>query len=66
MVIKGILDMEIEGRPYKLYPGDSAYIRKGERHRIFNTGEDSCVSIWVYHRNSSELFHLKGENKIVK
>lgn len=61
MVISGIMDLEVEGTHYKLEPGDSAYIKNGERHRIYNTGNVPCVSVWVYHRNTVELFRFKGE-----
>ena len=56
MVIQGVLDVEVEGESYSLYPGDSVYIRSKERHRIFNTGKEPCVSIWVYHRDAPRRF----------
>ena len=49
-VISGCLNLIIEGREYTLHERDSAYIKEGERHCIYNTGEKESVSLWVYHR----------------
>ena len=49
-VISGCLNLIIEGRDYTLHERDSAYIKEGERHCIYNTGEKESVSLWVYHR----------------
>lgn len=60
MVVKGILDVEVDGELRRLYPGDCTYIKSRERHRMLNPGQEPCVSIWVYHRDAPRLF---GKNK---
>ena len=54
-VLKGILSIDIEGTSYELYPGDSVFIRSGERHRIYNQTEEDTLSVWVYQRNTEGL-----------
>lgn len=49
-VISGVLTIDIEGIIYVLNPGDSAYIKAGERHCIYNTGDEKTVSLWSYQR----------------
>ena len=65
MVIKGTLNVEVEGKICSLHPGDSVYIKSRERHSISNPGKEPCVSIWVYHRDVPRRFE-RNENKIVK
>ena len=65
MVIKGTLNVEVEGEICSLHPGDSVYIKSRERHSISNPGKEPCVSIWVYHRDVPKRFG-RNENKIVK
>ena len=62
MVIKGTLNVEVEGEISSLHPGDSVYIKSRERHSISNPGKEPCVSIWVYHRDVPRLFG-RNENK---
>ena len=62
MVIKGTLNVEVEGEISSLHPGDSVYIKDRERHSISNPGKEPCVSIWVYHRDVPRLFG-RNENK---
>lgn len=62
MVIKGTLNVEMEGKICSLHPGDSIYIKSRERHSISNPGKEPCVSIWVYHRDVPRLFG-RNENK---
>ena len=54
-VLKVILSIDIEGTSYELYPGDSVFIRSGERHRIYNQTEEDTLSVWVYQRNTEGL-----------
>ena len=65
MVIKGTLNVEVEGKICSLHPGDSVYIKSRERHSISNPGKEPCVSIWVYHGDVPRRFE-RNENKIVK
>ena len=48
-VISGCLNLSIEGKEYVLKEKDSAYIKQGERHCIYNAGDKESVSLWVYH-----------------
>ena len=48
-VISGTLNLNIEGQEYVLQERDSAYIRRGERHSMYNASNKESVSLWVYH-----------------
>ena len=65
MVIKGTLNVEVEGEISSLHPGDSVYIKSRERHSISNPGKEPCVSIWYItgmYQDCLEEMKIKGEN----
>ena len=51
-VLSGVLMIDIEGTTYELQPGDSAYIRAGERHCIYNIENEKVTSLWSYLRRA--------------
>ena len=54
-VISGVLSVEIEGKKYELYPGDSLYVESGVKHMIYNEREEPVVSVWVYQRHTDRI-----------
>lgn len=54
-VLTGVLTIEIEDKTYELYPGDSVFVKGGERHCIYNKGTDEIMSVWVYQRSTDKL-----------
>lgn len=54
-VITGVLTIDVEGEVYELYPGDSVFIKGGERHSIFNQGIEETLSVWIYQRNTGNI-----------
>ena len=54
-VLAGVLMLDIEGETYELHPGDSAFIKGGEKHRIYNNNDVETISLWIYQKNSDGL-----------
>jgi len=46
-VVSGVLDVQVEENHYRLGPGDSMHFDSALPHRLFNAGDEECVSIWV-------------------
>ncbi|MGZ3788089.1 MAG: cache domain-containing protein [Bacteriovorax sp.] len=47
LVLSGTFELELEDRNEKLGPGDSAFIPRGELHRLTNIGIDSGEGVFV-------------------
>ena len=47
IVVKGIANIELKGKKFKLYENQSCFIPKGEKHRLSNLGEENLVIIEV-------------------
>ncbi len=45
-VLSGTLTVQLNGKNYELYEGDSIYFNSNLSHRYLNLGEEDCVSIW--------------------
>ena len=65
MVIKGTLNVEVEGEICSLHPGDSVYIKSRERHSISNPGKRTLCEYMGISPGCTRLFG-RNENKIVK
>lgn len=50
IVISGQLTLEIDDITYILKKGESAYIKKNTKHRIYNQTKQPCISYWNYMR----------------
>lgn len=60
IVVKGIANIEINNKVFKLYENQSCFIPKGEKHRLSNLNDDDLVMIEV---QSGEYL---GEDDIVR
>lgn len=60
IVVKGIANIEINKKVFKLYENQSCFIPKGEKHRLSNLNDDDLVMIEV---QSGEYL---GEDDIVR
>jgi len=49
LVLKGSLEMTVDGMTYPLSEGDSFYFFSTQSHRFVNTGKDETVVVWVNH-----------------
>jgi transcriptional regulator with XRE-family HTH domain len=49
LVLKGILDLVIEGVTYKLAEGDSFHFSSIRNHRFSNPGDRETLVVWVNH-----------------
>jgi len=47
VVVSGRFEIEVEGKKDYLEPGDSVFIRRGQRHRLTNVGKDTGQAIFV-------------------
>ena len=47
IVVKGIANVELKNKKFKLYENQSCFIPKGEKHRLSNLGDESLVMIEV-------------------
>jgi transcriptional regulator with XRE-family HTH domain len=43
VVLRGIVEVDLAGIPYRLEPGDSIYIMPGQPHKVRNTGDEDAV-----------------------
>ena len=48
IIIKGAIEMTVNGIPYILEEGDSIYIEAGSSHSFKKLSEEECVSHWTY------------------
>jgi quercetin dioxygenase-like cupin family protein/DNA-binding XRE family transcriptional regulator len=46
-VVSGVLDVQVDFEHYRLEPGDSMHFDSVSPHRLYNAGDEECVSIWV-------------------
>ncbi|SHE97286.1 helix-turn-helix domain-containing protein [Clostridium fallax] len=51
VVIKGCLEVEVEGKTHILNEGDSIYITKFTPHKYKNPGEETNITYWFSPRN---------------
>jgi transcriptional regulator with XRE-family HTH domain len=49
LVLRGVLELSVEGTLYKLEEGDSFYFRSSQKHRFQNPGNEDSVILWVNH-----------------
>ena len=47
-VLSGQLCIEMNGEKLVLNKGDSVYIKRNTKHRIYNEQKTTCISYWVY------------------
>jgi quercetin dioxygenase-like cupin family protein len=48
VVLEGEATAEVNGRVYRLGPGDTAFIRAGVPHRFMNRGDRTLRFMWIY------------------
>lgn len=53
-MIQGILELNLEGVIYKLFPGDVIYIPANTNHTFKKLSEEDAISAWTYHNISAE------------
>lgn len=51
-IVKGILELNLEGVVYVLHPGDTMYIPANTKHSFKKLSEEDSISIWVVHNIS--------------
>jgi uncharacterized cupin superfamily protein len=49
LVIKGVLELMVNGTSYKLTEGDSFYFKSTMNHRFSNPGNEPTEVLWVNH-----------------
>ena len=49
LILKGILELSIDGMNYQLEKGDSFYFQSTRNHRFKNLGKGDTVVVWVNH-----------------
>lgn len=47
IVVKGTMQMEVEGKQYIINEGDTIYIKANVPHKYKNIGSGQCISYWV-------------------
>lgn len=51
-IVKGSLEINLEGVTYILNPGDSMYIPANTKHSFKKISEEDSISIWTFHNIS--------------
>ena len=54
-ILEGGIEMTVGGTTYLLEEGDSIYIESHIPHKYRNTGDSTCVSLWVVQGTSSDM-----------
>ena len=49
LILKGTLELRVEGKSYLLHQGDSFYFRSSQDHQWRNPGQEDCEIVWVNH-----------------
>jgi len=49
LILKGILELVVDGETYRLVEGDSFYFRSTRPHRFSNPGKEDTLVVWVNH-----------------
>lgn len=47
LLLEGELEIEINGKQYRMRPGDTITLKSSASHRIYNPGKKRAVAIWV-------------------
>lgn len=47
LLLEGELEIEINGKHYRMRPGDTITLKSSTSHRIYNPGKKKAVAIWV-------------------
>jgi transcriptional regulator with XRE-family HTH domain len=47
LLLEGELEIEINGKVYRMRPGDTITLKSTASHRIYNPGKKKAVAIWV-------------------
>ncbi len=47
LVLSGSMELEVEDKKYTLVKGDSAFIPRGQRHRLTNIGAETGEAVFV-------------------
>lgn len=51
-IVKGILELNLEGVIYTLHPGDSMYIPANTKHSFKKLSEEDSISVWTLNNTS--------------
>ena len=51
-IVKGILELNLEGVIYTLHQGDSTYIPANTKHSFKKLSEEDSISIWTLNNTS--------------
>lgn len=54
IIIKGCLEMVVDGVQYTLEEGDSIYIEANTEHSFRNPYPDKCISYWTYQETTDD------------
>lgn len=54
-VLEGELTIKLKDTVYRLAAGDSILIRAQERHSLYNTSKEQCVSFWIQHKEELKI-----------
>lgn len=47
IVASGVLEILVDGQTYRLFPGDTIYIRAGTMHSCRRATPETCISYWI-------------------
>jgi transcriptional regulator with XRE-family HTH domain len=47
LLLEGELEVEVNGKTYRMKPGDTVTLRSSARHRISNPGNKKALAVWV-------------------
>lgn len=47
LLLEGELEIEINGKIYRMRPGDTITLKSSASHRIYNPGKKKAVAVWV-------------------
>jgi transcriptional regulator with XRE-family HTH domain len=47
LMLEGVLEVDVDGAPYRLTPGDSLHWRTDRPHRWRNPTEEPCRAVWL-------------------
>lgn len=47
LLLEGELEVEVNGKSFKMKPGDTITLRSSAPHRIFNPGKKKALAVWV-------------------
>lgn len=61
MVIKGKMEIEVDGVPYLLEEGDTIYIDAKAPHKYKNVGNSECISVWTVLGPLEKIMRKPGE-----